>query len=285
MMDNMSDLEQLEFNDVTSSSYAEHDRLNVEFDSIFGSFGQESVMSNRKLNETVGGMNLLKQNQNSVSALTLKTLSETWIEPVIKQLVTLIQHYETDERVIALAAQKARLFQKYGIDKVSDNMLRQFLTVKVDVGIDAADPMMRLQRFVTAVDKYMDVASKHAQLPFPILHLPEVGKEIFGRLGHKDGLRFISNEKENNQMMQMMEQMQQAIQQLQQQLKDKEADGQLKLIEAKMREDGQDRRKQAELTAQVQNKVMDIDSDQKKMVFDAAVKMANPVAGESKRAI
>lgn len=280
MMDNMEDVQEMEFNDVTGSSYSEHDRLSVEFDSIFGSFGQESVMNNRQLNETVGGMSMLRSNVNSVSALSLRTFAETWMEPTIKQLVTLIQSYETDMRIIALAAQKAQVFQKYGVDQVTDELLKQFLTIKVDVGIDAADPMARLQRFSMAVDKYMDIAAKHAQLPTPILKLPEVGREIFGRLGHKDGVRFILGQDEQDTIMATMQQMQQAIQQLKAQLKDKEADRQARLTETQIREQGQSQRKMADIQAQVKGKVMDIESARQKMVFDAATKLANPVAGE-----
>jgi hypothetical protein len=50
------DVHALEFNDVTSSAYAEQDRLNVDFDELLGNFSQSSVMTNRKMNETVGGM-------------------------------------------------------------------------------------------------------------------------------------------------------------------------------------------------------------------------------------
>ena len=52
--------------DVTVSSQAEQDRLNLDFDDVVGAFSDSSVQSNRNLNETVGGMNILTASANKV---------------------------------------------------------------------------------------------------------------------------------------------------------------------------------------------------------------------------
>jgi hypothetical protein len=106
--------------------------------------------------------------------------------------------------------------------------------------------------------------------------MDEVFKELFGVLGRKDGTRFLTKQEQDPQQMQMMQTMQamqSAIMELQHQLKDKEADRQVKLMDRQMSEEGQNIRKQAELEAQVNQKVIAIEADKQKMLFEAAVEM------------
>ena len=268
--DPVGDVRELEFTDVTSSSYMEQDRLNLDFDELVGSFSQSSVQSNRKLNETVGGMAMLQGTSNAVTEFTLRTISETWIEPVMRQLVLLEQMYETDEVVLALAADRAELWQKFGLDQVTDDMLQAHLTVRVNVGMGATDPHQKLNSFLLGINSFASVISS---IPPGMLNIEEVGKEIFGRMGYKDGARFMVNaekqDPEKMQMQQALQQYQQIVQQLQQQLQDKSADREVKILDTKMKEEGDtqrtamteagdDRRLQAELAASLIEKRMDV---------------------------
>ena len=63
MNDPAKDVKVIETCDVTGSSFQEQDRLNLDFDEVAGTFSNSSVASNRQLNETVGGMNLLTQSE------------------------------------------------------------------------------------------------------------------------------------------------------------------------------------------------------------------------------
>ena len=72
--------------DVTGLSYQEQDRINLAFDDIAGTFSGSSVQSNRKLNETVGGMNLITANSNQIAAYRLRTFVEMWATPVLAQV-------------------------------------------------------------------------------------------------------------------------------------------------------------------------------------------------------
>jgi hypothetical protein len=72
------------------------DRLNVDFDDQAGQFNSGSVQTNRKLNETVGGMKLISGSANAVSEFDLRVWIETWVEPTIAQIVKCIQYYEND---------------------------------------------------------------------------------------------------------------------------------------------------------------------------------------------
>jgi hypothetical protein len=251
-------LREVEFKDVTGSAYQEQDRLNVEFDELAGNFSQSSVMTNRSLNETVGGMNMLRSGSSEVRELTIRTFSETWVEKVFAQLVKLIQKYESNMALLALCGQKAKLFQKYNIDQVTDQLLNQSLTVSINVGIGSTDPVGRLQKFLMAGKEFMGMADAQAKIMAaggaPILKLDEVGKEIFGRIGLKSGSRFLvgadSKQIDPAQVQQMamqMQQMQQMIQQLQAEVENKDKDRQVKLITQQMVQEGEDRRKAAEL--------------------------------------
>ena len=208
------DVKVVETNDVTASSYNEQDRLNMDYDDVAGVFSGSSVASNRKLNETVGGMNILTTNSNQVQAYQLKTYVETWVEPVLRQLMLLEQHYETDDRVIALCAGKAQLFQKFGIDAVTDEMLAEELTLNVNVGMGATNPTDKVNTLALGMGAIKTILADNVLEKYG-LQPQELIKEILGALGHKDGGRFFDFKSAEDPriaaLMQQIEQLQQAI--------------------------------------------------------------------------
>ena len=221
-----SDVQEMNWPDVTGSAFAEQDRINVDYDELLGNFSTGSVQSNRKLNETVGGMNMMSQGANQMTEYLIRTFSETWVEPVLKQLVKLEQAYETDQVVLALAAENAQLFQKYGVNQITDELLNHELTVTVNVGLGATDPNAKMQKFMMGLNSYAQMSQ------IPGINKEEVSKEIFGLLGYKDGKRFFGDGKqdpEKAQMQQVMQQMQEQMQQMEQALKSKEGAEQAKL--------------------------------------------------------
>lgn len=228
--------------DVTGSSYQEVDRLNVELDELAGNFSSSTVQSNRKMNETVGGMALLSNTANAMVEYDLRVFTETWVEPVLRQVVKLIQKYETDITVLALGAKKAQLFQRFGMDQITDELLNQELTVTVGVGIGSVDPMQRAGRLVQAIQAYAGIMGGVAKLLGPnALKSPgaeAIAEELFGAAGYKNGQRFLQFEAPQGQapadpmqdprVQQIGQQMQQRIQELEQQLEAKEADRQMR---------------------------------------------------------
>ena len=89
MNDPEKDVRVISTPDVTGSSFQEQDRFNLDFDEVAGTFSTSSVASNRQLNETVGGMNLLTQGANQISEFQLRVFTETWTEPCLRQVVAL----------------------------------------------------------------------------------------------------------------------------------------------------------------------------------------------------
>lgn len=259
-----------DFNDVTGSAYQEQDRLNVDFDEVTGNFSTSTIQTNRKLNETVGGMAMLRGNTNVLTEYNLRTFAETWVEPVMRQLVQLEQKYETDEVVLVLAAEKAKLYQKYGINTITDRLLSQELTTTVTVGMGATDPIMKMQHFAVGIKIIMDILIAGSQGPVP-LNVMEIAKEVFGYLGFKDGERFLQQElgpdPEKMQMAQIIEQMQSVIQDLQAKIDSKVLDADTKLKLEKIRQMGNDRRLSQQIQSQFAQKVLDLQ---------------NPVVGEGK---
>ncbi len=214
MNDINADVKVIDTPDVTSSSYNEQDRLNMDFDEITGNMSQSSVQANRKLNETVGGMEILASDANKVQSYSLKTFIETWVEPVLNQLVKLEQHYETDETILALAAGKAPLFQKFGFDQVTDELLMADLTLSVNVGMNATSPTQKINNLLTGINGVKNALSDGVLEKYGI-DPTEVIKEVFGALGHKDGGRFFNQEKSQDpQLVSLQTQLQEAQQAL-----------------------------------------------------------------------
>ena len=230
---------------VNSQAYAEQDRINLDFDELAGNFNNSSIQSNRRMNETVGGMAMLSGQSNTLMEYDLRVFSESFVEPVLRQMVHLEQAYETDSVVLALAAEKADLFQKYGINQITDDLLQGELTVNVNVGIGGTDPLMQGRKFALAMQTFGQLVSPLVQLYGPnVLEtsgVEAIASEIFGKAGYKDGQRFLNfkdgqgEDPRIQQLQAQLGQMGQIIQQLQGQVKDKNIDRQVKLAEAQMK--------------------------------------------------
>ena len=207
MDDPDTDVRIIETRDVTGSAYAEQDRINMDFDELQGNFSTSTVQGARSLNETVGGMNLLAGNSSTIAEYVLRTFSETWVEKTLKQLLRLEQYYETNPIILAVAGQEAGdLMPQFNTDEMMDELLRQDVLLKVNVGVNATDPMKRVQNLLFGI-------STLAQFPGvpERINLPEITKEVFGQLGFKDGSRFINTEESNPEM----EALQQQLEELQ----------------------------------------------------------------------
>jgi hypothetical protein len=222
LVNEMDDVEAFEFNDVTASSFQEQDRLSVEMDELLGNFGNSAVLSNRKMNETVGGMAMMNQGANQLTEYTLRTFTETWAEPVLAQLLELEKAYETDETVMKIVGQKIG-------QAITAEMFDTEVELTVNVGMGATDPMMKLQKLLTGAKAYAEISTMMA----PGLDMLELGKEIFGYIGYRDGGRFMDDEQDPRlaKAMGMIKSLQDALGQAQELLERRDEVDQIKLQE------------------------------------------------------
>jgi hypothetical protein len=206
MNDPQTDVVTQKVPDVTGSSYEEQNRVDMDFDDISGAFSQASVSSNRAVGETASGMSMLRANGNELAEYLIRTISETWVERVMRQLIKLEQKYETDETILSLCSQKIKLYERFGKDIALDSVLNQELTTSVNMGIDATDPVLRNSKLTYAVGQIKSLLAE----PTPGLNTEEVIKEMFANLGYKDGSRFYDAKKAGPppEVMQLQKQMQ-----------------------------------------------------------------------------
>jgi hypothetical protein len=216
--------------DVTASAYQEQNMVNLDLDEIGGAFSPGSIASNRQLNETVGGLNLLNGDANALSEFELRVFAETWVEDALRQCVKLIQYYESDPVVVSLAGKRAGIWQRYGLDPMTDDLLSAELTTTVNVGMGSTNPEARLARFIGALKATFEAGGQLMQAFGPgVLNSPgfeAISKEIFGHAGYKDGKRFLDfrtegGNPEMQKLQQAMEQLQSQLQSVQAQLEDK----------------------------------------------------------------
>lgn len=203
-----------------SSAYAEQDRLSANFDELAGMFSSASVNTNRQLNETVGGMQLLSGAANAIGEFDLRVWVETWVEPTLRQIVRLEQYYEDDPAIILLAGKKAGMWRSQaeaaGInDEMLDRLFFNDVVVRVNVGVGAADPNQRLQKIAASADV---MAKTIGPLVAPRLKADEFFDEIMAPAGYKNASQRFLEPAEN------LAPLQQQIQQLQAEVEDKKAE-------------------------------------------------------------
>jgi hypothetical protein len=219
MDDPEKDVREISWPDVTQSAYEEQNRINLDMDELLGNFNPAGLMAaGAHQNSPARNMSMTGQSSATMTEYLIRTYVETFIQPVLRQIVLLEQFYETDEVLLALVGNNAQLFDRFGLSEITDQLLKQELTLTVNVGMGATDPTTKLQKFLTAMGSYSNLAKS----PPPGVNLQEVGKEIFGHLGYSDGSRFFNSD--NPQVLalqQQLQQMQAEMQKMQQQLTDK----------------------------------------------------------------
>jgi hypothetical protein len=214
------DIRELSYPDVTQSSYAEQDRINLDMDELTGNFSTQSVSTQRNVGETAKGMALMNSSANVLIEYLLRTFTETFVEPVLSMLILLEQHYETDQTVLSIAGQRAQAFEKFGVSQDIDQLLQHELTLTVNVGMGATDPTAKINKLSIGLLTLQKIAGPAF---FTAIDFDEVTKEVFGALGFADGSRFLK-QGANPQLVQA----QQIIQQLQMKLKNKENEQRVK---------------------------------------------------------
>lgn len=184
--------------------------LNVDFDELAGVFSPSSVQTNRQLNETVGGMQMLQGGTNATTEFDLRVWVETWAEPALRQMCALIKYYESDETAIAIAGETAGLIvggaqpkpssaldaannqeraDQISLQQVIEGLDDLDIVVKVNVGIGALDQKQRFEKFVGTVKiagELTPLLQQDGVVPDGIA----IANELWGLAGYKDGARF-----------------------------------------------------------------------------------------------
>lgn len=173
--------------EVTASSFQEHDRLNVDVDELVGGTSITTMQAQPQIYRTTDNMEMLDGNASILEEYDLKVFAETFVEPLIKHLVKLEQAYETDATILAIAGQKAQLYQKFGMDQITDELLNQELTIRVNVGLGATKPEKKLNNLTKAAGVINQIFGPAAAMG---ANFEEVVKEVFSSCGYKDGSRF-----------------------------------------------------------------------------------------------
>jgi hypothetical protein len=206
--DPKNDVQESNWPDVTSSSFVEHDRINSEMDDLAGNFSASTKVANNAVNDTLGGSKIANSSAGLMTEYLLHTINTTWWERVLRQLALLEQYYETDEVVLSVCAQKARLFPRFGLSQITDDLMMKEVTVSVNMAM--GDPTQRLQKFMFATQ----AASGLITAAPPGMNIQEAIKEIYSNAGYRDGGRFFNQQQDPRllQAMQMVQKLQGALQ-------------------------------------------------------------------------
>ena len=195
-----ADIREEQTTDVTSSSYNEQDRLNADFDDLGGQFNSGSVSTNRQLGETVGGMAMLRGDADAMTEFDATTFGLTWATPALKQVMKLIQHYESDETLIMVAASNVQDLN-YPMDQISDELLKKNLLLNIRIGTGATDPLSRVNNLRLGMESLSAFPTIMGRI-----NEDEVAKEIFNAVGYSDGSRFLIEDEEGPSVEELMAQ-------------------------------------------------------------------------------
>jgi hypothetical protein len=164
-------------------------KLDIEFDDLSGQQNYGTVQDNNNLGKTLGGLKLAAGAANAVQEYDIRIWIETWCEPVLNQLVKLEQFYESDPIVLGLCADRAQLLQKHGVNEITDQLLENTVTVRVNVGLGSGDPQQRLAKFQSATSIFLPLAQMDPDFQSGKKQMDSeaIMQEIYGAAGYRDG--------------------------------------------------------------------------------------------------
>lgn len=168
--------------------------LELELDDLAGQFNGSTAQDSNALSRTLGGLKLVSGSANAVQEFDIRIWIQSWCEPVLAQIVRLEQYYESDPVVLGLCGEKAQLMQKFGINKIDDELLEQEVTVRVSIGLGAGDPQQRFQKFAMATQLAMPLLAHAQEFKDGSLTIDPIAvmEELYGTAGYRDGgKRFI----------------------------------------------------------------------------------------------
>lgn len=227
-LNNIEDLQFTRAPDPSANSQNYIDRLSVDMDELAGVFSGSSVQSNRSLNETVGGMQLLNSSANALTEFDLRVWVETWVEPCLSQCINCIKEYESDEVVISVAGERAGLIENVvagddqtasldpkkqeaeaekqknpfqppiSVSDVLGHLDNAQVVVKVNVGIGALDNNQRMQKFMMGFKGSLELIQPLKEQGIT-LNAAAVAQEIWGLAGYKDADRFYLKDEQKEQ--------------------------------------------------------------------------------------
>lgn len=212
------------------SAYEEQDRLNMDMDDITGTMSQGSQLQGQKsrLQQTVGGAEILQGPSAQLQEYLIRTICETWAEPALKQVLLLESQYETDENVLQIAADDA------GVDvQTAFRMLPMKVDLSINIGFGATSPLKRIERFALGMRTMAEFA------PDMVMQADrkEISLEVFGALG-MDGSRFFPSLRSGEQQDPRVAQLQQENDMLRQAIETKQLERATRLEVAQITHQG-----------------------------------------------
>lgn len=224
-VDSPDDVEAEEFADVTRSAYMEQDRINADFDAITGNMDQGSISTNRSLNETVGGMRILQAGSNELKSYMTMTVSITWLQKVVDQIMRMIEFYEDDQKIIEAAQQVLGedVPPEFDVEAVK----KEPVECDINVGL-AMDPLTKVNNLFMALSNLSTYEQFAARLD-----IESAAKEVFSLIGYRAGTKqfFIDTEDEDPAVAQLRQELEQAQQFIEQ--KGWEQEGKLQIEQLK----------------------------------------------------
>lgn len=204
------DVKESNWPDLPKSLYEEKNRNDADFDQLGGNFNPMTLGQTRSPRESFRTVNAVQSPAMMMTEYTLMTLVQTFLVPMLRQLVLLEQYYETDQVMLAVAGEKAQVMKRFGVDEITDSILEKKMAVNVNLGMGATDPSTKQQRLHGA----LGVCSQLAAKPVPGLDLKEVFKEVFALAGYRDSVRFLQDgqDPEKIRMQQMIQQLMKKLQ-------------------------------------------------------------------------
>jgi hypothetical protein len=161
---------ELNYQDVTSSSYKEQQLNEAAFEETTGITPYNMGTQRPGMNQTATGTSILTEEANTINAMELRIINETFVIPVLEMVVQFEQEFENEETMRHVAEE-----QGIDFDVVwTREAIEAKYDIEVNAGIGSTSREIRLRNLGMMFDRAMAVNTQYAA---PVMNLIQFVKD------------------------------------------------------------------------------------------------------------
>jgi len=177
---------ELVYQDVTGSSYKEQEMNEIAFEELTGITPYNMGTQRPGMNKTATGVSILTEEANTLIAMELRIINETFMLPALEIIVQFEQQFENEEVLRHVADQEGIDFDGVW----SRDAIEGKYDVEVNAGVGSTSREVKFRNLGMIIDRMMAINSQYGA---PVMNIIEAVREALPLAGHENPDRFINS--------------------------------------------------------------------------------------------
>jgi len=176
---------ELRYEDVTSSSYKEQQINEQAFEEATGITPYNMGTQRPGMNPTATGVSILTEEANTVNAMELRIINETFMVPMLRMHAQFEQAFESEEIMRYVADEEGIDFDSVWTDEAIEGEYH----IEVDAGIGATSRELRLRNLGMMLDRAMAINTQYGA---PVMNLIQFARDAMPLAGFENPDKYVN---------------------------------------------------------------------------------------------